>query len=269
MDPLSLVASVAGASMLSVQLTRTLYEYTAIFSDNSRDMKTLIDEMQSLQVVLGAVNQAFKLNGLAGDGRNETSKEDTHLTMLTAISRCAEEMERLEIMLSKAAMRTESKKYDCMKLVMAKREISEITARLESCRMNLSLLLQVITLNSASRGMSQRSIHYACPTFSLELKLIILAETSQHIYKWLNATDHSSTHHRARSQQLSSTGRWLLDSKEYAEWSASVHSFLYLWGVGKLAASTLTILRVTLRIAGSGKSILLCDNYCQLGRMMY
>ena len=266
MDPLSLVASLAGVSSLSLHLSQTLYEYTANMRDKSRDMTKLMDELQSLQVIFEAVNQVLRSNALPKDGR---SREDIRLTMLTAIYRCAEEMQRLEGLFPKLGMGKEVKKIRSMIFPLKREELSQIIARLESSRMSLTLLLQVVTSNSLSRGIYQRSNSPCLSNVFLERKLIILAETSQDIYRWLNAADHSSIHRRARSQQLSGTGRWLLDSEEFVKWSSSAHSFLYLWGIRKSAVSSVTILRVTLLTAGSGKSILLCDIYFQLSKIIY
>ena len=269
MDSLSLVASLAGASSLSLHLSQTLYEYTANIRDKSRDMTKLMDELQSLQVIFEAVNQVLRSNALPKDGRSETSREDIRLTMLTTISRCAEEMQRLEGLFSKLGMGKEVKKIRSMMFPLKREELSQIIARLESSRSTLTLLLQVVTINSVSRGIYQRSNSPCLSNVFLERKLIILAETSQDIYRWLNASDHSSIHRMARSQQLSGTGRWLLDSEEFIKWSSSAHSFLYLWGIRKSAVSSVTILRVTLLTAGSGKSILLCDIYFQLSKIIY
>lgn len=157
MDPLSLVASLAGASSLSLHLSQTLYEYTANIRDKSRDMTKLMNELQSLQVIFEAVNQVLRSNALPKDGRSETSREDIRLTMLTAISRCAEEMQRLEGLFSKLGMGKKVKKIRSMILPLKREELSQIIARLESSRTTLTLLLQVVTLNSVSRGIYQRS----------------------------------------------------------------------------------------------------------------
>lgn len=152
MDPLSLVASLAGASSLSLHLSQTLYEYTANIRGKSRDMTKLMDELQSLQVIFEAVNQVLRSNALPKDGRSERSKENIRFAMFTEISRCAEEMQRLEGLFSKLNMGKEVKKIRSMIFTFKREEISQIIASLESSRTTLTLLLQVVTLNSVSRG---------------------------------------------------------------------------------------------------------------------
>jgi hypothetical protein len=64
------------------------------------------------------------------------------------------------------------------------------------------------------------------------------------ICSWLSAPDPSTDYHKAHKQRQAKTGRWLLESVEFAEWKESAASRLWLYGIpgcGKTILSSTVI----------------------------
>ena len=54
------------------------------------------------------------------------------------------------------------------------------------------------------------------------------------IIVWLSTTDPSSHHAEQRRKHQPTTGRWLLTSRDIADWSSTPNSFMWLHGTGRV-----------------------------------
>ena len=54
------------------------------------------------------------------------------------------------------------------------------------------------------------------------------------IIRWLSTTDPSAHHAEQRRKYQPTTGRWLLDSKDFAYWRSTPNSFMWLHGTGRV-----------------------------------
>jgi hypothetical protein len=65
---------------------------------------------------------------------------------------------------------------------------------------------------------------------SYEIDSLLIGEHRQRIHQWLSAPDPSSNHNTARAKHQPTTGAWLINGREFAEWKRSPSSFLWLHG---------------------------------------
>ncbi|PNP78935.1 hypothetical protein FNYG_07800 [Fusarium nygamai] len=87
-------------------------------------------------------------------------------------------------------------------------------------------------------------IHQLATESSRDIKSLSSNVQDDAISRWLNPTDPSVDHNKARKAWHSGTGQWLLDSSQYLTWKSQKDSFLWLngnSGTGKTVLSSTVI----------------------------
>ncbi|KAL8786582.1 MAG: hypothetical protein Q9213_002719 [Squamulea squamosa] len=230
MDPLSITAS----AITIIQTIDKALGYVKAVKNGPKERARLIEELQSLQVVLKSYQEL-----------SERSKADCSPTATSPLStlnwlaetenassplaRCREELEALlaefERLGSASEGSTRITRVQALSWPLKHKEISSSFERLERLRRILEAGLSIdhlgVTLDSRS------------DIKSLELQTSSIQDASlrHKVYQWLSAPDPSINHATARAKVEPTTGEWFLKSQQYTRWQANSNSSIWLHGI--------------------------------------
>jgi hypothetical protein len=208
-----LASSVAGLLSLAIQVADISHRYLSSVKNSSKTIKGYFRELEVLKLVLG------KFDDLAKDPNTATHFSSANITI---VDRCREELENLRSKLQKRSRDlTFPKSLNRLTWPFAEDETGRLVALLHRYQTSFHAVLsadhfkfnvEVLTeMNKSTNEDAQE-----------ELRKLLA---------WFSPATPKSNHVTAREKHESMTGRWLLDSNSFAEWSIAGRSSMWIYGI--------------------------------------
>ena len=242
-DPFSII----GVIGVAAQLIQMSVEFGLDWKDAPEDTKSFIVELQSLKTILSETNTNILINPefkKAFDGKHSamlsqlgaTAQSETKKMLLD----CRTELESVLQGLTKSAQ-GHRMGWERIKSAFKSTRMRETVEKLNRQCQTLNQLmavdilkLGVNILNEVKEGRALQEkwqqddakAHASIQDGVNKLQIhTISKEAERHrksFFEWLKAPDYSAQQNEFFSRREAGTGQWLLDSKEYTEWVASV-----------------------------------------------
>ncbi len=147
MEPLSIVAAVAGLISAGVKISTTLYEFTTSIEDVPRLAKDVIIEMNDLTAALGHI-QTYVLGAAKASPARASLILLEHV--LVTLTGCVTTYSDLEDVIRGLNLGSSLKVYDKLKWTVREKSISEILQRLQMHKSSLTLMMLNILLGRST-----------------------------------------------------------------------------------------------------------------------
>jgi DNA replication protein DnaC len=213
MAEIALASSVAGLLSLAIQVADISHRYFSSVKSSSKTIKGYFRELEVLKLVLR------KFDDLAKDPNTATHFSSENITVVDG---CREELEDLRSKLHKRSSDpTFPKPLNRLTWPFAEDETQRLVAVIHRY---------------------QASFHAVLSADHFKLNVETLAEINKSttedaqenlrtLVAWISPANPTSNHVTAREKHESMTGRWLLDSKTFAQWSTARQSSMWIYGI--------------------------------------
>ncbi|KAI4261371.1 MAG: hypothetical protein L6R42_003429 [Xanthoria sp. 1 TBL-2021] len=231
MDPLSITASVITVA----DAAHRIVKYILDVKNASSDLCNLMTELQSLRNELENFANLSKRAEINCD--SESTSKLPMLQQLTDLGNsssplacCHQQLKTLVEELERAEWGPLGSKRDAsvkaVKWPSKQKEITKTRERMNNLMKSLSSGLRYDEVNLAMDTNTRvRSVDRQAQSIQEDLK-------QDQIIKWLNAPDAALSHHQASEKRgAETTGRWFIDSGDYAKWKVEPHSIYWLHGI--------------------------------------
>ncbi|KAL8993043.1 MAG: hypothetical protein Q9169_006643, partial [Polycauliona sp. 2 TL-2023] len=231
MDPVSITASVIAIADVAHKIARYISEVKNASAD-------LVDLMTDLQILRN------NLEGFASiSKRPAINSEHESISMLPGLQRltdpgnisspllcCYQELKTLEELVAKRQCGPLGSKRDSLVKAalfpLKQKEIIKTRERINSLIKSLTSALQHDEADLAmDTNTLVRNVDRQAQSIRQDLK-------DDQVLQWLNAPDAALDHHQASEKRgAETTGKWFIESDEYAEWKTRPHSIYWLHGI--------------------------------------
>ena len=213
MAEIALASSVAGLLSLAIQVADISHRYFTSVKNSSKTIKGYFRELEVLKLVLR------KFDDLAKDPNTATHFSGANITIVDG---CREELENLRSKLHKRSTDTTfPKSLNRLTWPFAEDETRRLVALLHRYQASFHAVLSADHFKLSVEALTE--IKNSTNEDAQEELRTLLA--------WFSPANPASNHVTAREKHESMTGLWLLDSKSFAEWSTSMRSSMWIYGI--------------------------------------
>ena len=213
MAEIALASSVAGLLSLAIQVADISHRYFSSIKSSSETIKGYFRELEVLKLVLG------KFDGLAKDPNTATHFSSANITLVDG---CREELQKLRSKLHKRSRDTAfGISLNRLTWPFAEDETRRLVALLHRYQASFHSVLSVDHFKFNVETLTE--INKSTKEDAQEELRTLLA--------WFSPATPTSNHVTAREKHEAMTGRWLLGSKSFAEWSIARKSSMWIYGI--------------------------------------
>ena len=257
MEVIGAVASVITVIQVTARVVSICYDYQSGIRHYPKDIVRITHELQSLRNVLE------RLADLAQSEDDLTSVALPTLDSLNGsggpLEICEGELKQLEVKLAPARGRFKQVGRAIVWPLMGK-DVQKTLGTLARQRglFQLALTADQTTMTLAIKTATSRT-EENLKALAQCFQIRFLDERNERILQWLAAPDPSSNHNKACQTKQRETGRWLIESANYINWTTQQSSFLWLHGIpgcGKTVLCSTVVEDIASRCQVGGRRVL-------------
>jgi hypothetical protein len=258
MDPLSITASAIAIVQLSGAIINTCYTYRSRLKSASKNASRIINELNSLRMVIESLFQVVEDESETKSGREST---------LSKLSQRGGPLANCETVLQELSMRLEPKAgwravQAAILWPLTESDMRTALKEIGSLKSIIQLALDVDQRSAASncflrKGLLRYWLERQQPLYKrpcclwisafLQMECVSLLHFSrlyynnakipgarrEKIFTWLGASSAMASHNAARQKYRSGTGQWFLEGDTFKTWAKSSNPFLWIHGIGE------------------------------------
>ncbi|KAK0644310.1 ankyrin repeat-containing domain protein [Cercophora newfieldiana] len=284
MDPLSLVASIAGLISLTIEVTKITTGYVDSVANAAEEAVQLSTELSALRSALGSLHRFLESNSTEP---TPFKFSNTSLLVSTSAS-CRQNLETLQARLDKFHQASQGKKLWYRQLAWPLKKENHVNAvaairnftqvfhfslSIDGCELLSKTADETISLRETYTGLA-KEITEICMLVKTQRQHVEEAHQGQkerdrrELLGWLcHSVDTSINHNLAVEKREPETGDWFLESDQFSHWVRSA-DFIWLHGIPGCGKTVLcsTIVEATKKICDSSADYILAYFYFDFQR---
>ncbi|KUJ17322.1 uncharacterized protein LY89DRAFT_733179 [Mollisia scopiformis] len=257
MDPLSLTGTLIAVLQITTSVISVCYDYRAGVASASREVVQITESLNALKDVLESLLRLVETSE-SGEDRARLSNIEVLAKDRGTLESCLNELIRLE-----GKLQPEKGWRKLRRGLVWPLKEGEMKRALAGLERYKSTMLLAISADQATLSLAiQEDLGDLTDMFQKHA----LDQTRQDIFKWLAAPDPFANHALNRKKRQSSTGTWLLTSRQYDSWLYNRKSFFWLYGIPGCGKTVLcsTVIEQLIRYTQQDQSVGLAYFYYDL-----